>query len=128
MRVAYMSSDFHAHPLGRFVQSMFAQHDRSRFEVFCVSTRVPSHDAVEQRIRAGCEHWIDASARVPFDVVANDIRSKGVDILVDLNGWTLGRRTKVFAYQPAPIQMLHSWVSPMIAFVYVYTSCLDCIL
>jgi protein O-GlcNAc transferase len=92
---------------------MFALHDRMRFELFCITT-VPStpDDTVEQRIRASCEHWIDASdAKLSYEAAAIELRRRGIDVLVDLNGWTKGRRTKLFAHRPAPIQMLHAWVS-----------------
>ena len=39
------------------------------------------------------------------DDVAREIASEEIDILVDLNGFTKGARTDIFAYRPAPIQV-----------------------
>ena len=48
IRLAYVSSDFHAHPLGYLMAALFEQHDRNRFETIAsvVGPRRPESDAL----------------------------------------------------------------------------------
>jgi protein O-GlcNAc transferase len=110
LNVAYMSSDFGNHPLGRFVQALFAAHDRARFHVICVSTAPQdAADVSYAAIRSGCETWVDIAPAQSHYEAAQIIRIYEPDVLVDLNGWTQGRRPRTLAYRPAPVQMLHAW-------------------
>jgi predicted O-linked N-acetylglucosamine transferase (SPINDLY family) len=59
------------------------------------------------RLVRACEHFTDI-AWDPDDVAARRIRDEGIDVLVDLKGYTLGARTGILARRPAPLQ-LH-WV------------------
>lgn len=40
--------------------------------------------------------------------VARLIHSDGIDILINLNGYTKGARNEIFALQPAPIQVSYA--------------------
>ena len=89
LRIAYLSADLYQHPMGRFIQDLFAAHDRRRFEVTCVV--LASHsDATQQRIKANCEHWIDISNVTSFDANAALLQARQFDVAIDLNGWTKG--------------------------------------
>jgi predicted O-linked N-acetylglucosamine transferase (SPINDLY family) len=48
--------------------------------------------------------WVDA-ANLSDDELADRIQADGVDILVDLSGYTTGNRMAVFARKPAPVQV-----------------------
>ena len=48
------------------------------------------------------DHWVDIS-NLDDDQAAAKICADGIDILIDLNGYTKDARTKVFARRPAPI-------------------------
>src|SRR5260370_19030493 len=37
IRVGYVSPDFRAHPVGRFLLPLLAHHDRGSFEIYCYS-------------------------------------------------------------------------------------------
>jgi predicted O-linked N-acetylglucosamine transferase (SPINDLY family) len=109
MRIGYMSADLGDHPLGRFFRSVFGAHDRKRFHVHCIA--LEAHDAEETNaaIRKGCETWLDLSAPQTFGDAAKRIRELQLDVLIDLNGWTKGRRPRILAHRPAAVQMLHGW-------------------
>ena len=52
-------------------------------------------------------HWINCSS-LSDDSLSERIQKDGIDILIDLSGYTFGNRLLVFARKPAPIQI--SWM------------------
>ncbi|KAK4732929.1 hypothetical protein R3W88_025917 [Solanum pinnatisectum] len=55
-------------------------------------------------IQYEAEHFIDVSS-LTFDLTARMINEDQIQILIDLNGYTKGGRSEIFAMQPAPIQV-----------------------
>ena len=78
-------------------------HDRERFEIHAYYCGIEREDDTKARIRAGVDHWTDIRP-LSDDAAAAKIASDGIDILIDLNGYTRDARTAVFARRPAPIQ------------------------
>ena len=105
IRVGYFSSEFRTHAVGFLTAGLFEAHDRSEFEVFCFSLgAVPDSDPYTERIKSGCEHWVDASQMTEAEVVRM-ARGLGLDIAVDLAGHTMDARTRIFAQRVAPVQV-----------------------
>lgn len=101
-RIGYVSSDLRDHAVGFAMTDVVETHDRERFEIFAYDCGIATADNTRARIKAAAEHWTDLN---PMDDVQayETIRRDGIDILVDLNGYTKDARTKVFAMRPAPI-------------------------
>ena len=78
------------------------QHNRENVEVFAYYCGINRTDATQQRIMQADDHWVDIS-NLDDDQAAAKICADGIDILIDLNGYTKDARTKVFARRPAPI-------------------------
>jgi predicted O-linked N-acetylglucosamine transferase (SPINDLY family) len=78
------------------------QHNRENVEVFAYYCGINRTDATQQRIMQAADHWVDIS-NLDDDQAAAKICADGIDILIDLNGYTKDARTKVFARRPAPI-------------------------
>ncbi|KAL8172237.1 hypothetical protein V2J09_024041 [Rumex salicifolius] len=104
LRVGYVSSDFGNHPLSHLMGSVFGMHNRTNVEVFCFALS-PS-DGSEWRLRteAEAEHFVDVSSMSSV-IIAKLINENGIQILVNLNGYTKGARNEIFALQPAPVQV-----------------------
>jgi predicted O-linked N-acetylglucosamine transferase (SPINDLY family) len=102
LRVGYISSDLREHAVGFLMSEVFELHDRNKVEVFAYYCGIRSDDATHARIKGAVEHWIDITAMSDQEA-ARQISDDGVDILVDLNGYTKDARLKVFAMRPAPI-------------------------
>jgi predicted O-linked N-acetylglucosamine transferase (SPINDLY family) len=104
IRIGYFSADYREHACARLFVGLFEQHDRSRFEVTAFSFGPESDDALRRRLSAAADAFIDVGDRSDRDV-ALLARALGIDIAVDLMGFTQGARTAVFALRAAPIQV-----------------------
>lgn len=104
VRIGYLSSDFHEHATAHLTVGMFEAHDRSRFEVFGISCGPDDGSPMRSRLRMAFEHFVDA-AEWTSERLAGQIKAWGIDILVDLKGYTRDARAAVFLRRPAPIQV-----------------------
>ncbi|MGO9741818.1 MAG: glycosyl transferase [Roseiarcus sp.] len=104
LRIGYVSSDFREHAVGLAMTQVFETHDREKFEVFAYYCGIARDDGIRRRIVAAVEHWVDITAMSDEDA-ALGIARDGIDILVDLNGYTKFARTRIFALRPAPVQV-----------------------
>ncbi len=107
LHVAYMSADFGEHPVANVIAELIERHDRASVRVTAYA--LSKDDGSEQRKRlASAFDVFTAVDRLSVREIAERIRADGVDILVDLNGWTGGARAEVLALRAAPIQV--SWL------------------
>jgi len=104
IRIGYLSSDFCRHATAVLMTEMLEQRDRERFEVFLYSHSVDDGSAIQQRIRAACDHFVDVSHLDNADV-AQRMRDDGIDVAVDLKGHTRDSRFEILARRPAPVQL-----------------------
>jgi predicted O-linked N-acetylglucosamine transferase (SPINDLY family) len=105
IRVAYLSADFHDHPVAHLMAGVWERHDRERFETIGVSLRrEAAQDAMHRRVRRAFEQFHDVTEVSDRDVAAL-LRRLEVDIVIDLNTHTHGGRLGILAYRPAPIQV-----------------------
>jgi predicted O-linked N-acetylglucosamine transferase (SPINDLY family) len=105
IRVGYVSPDLRRHSVTYFLEPIFANRDRSAFEIFAYSN-TEKLDDVTDRLRAMCDGWRDIRA-LSDDDAATLIRSDRIDILIDLAGHTMNNRLAIFGRKPAPVQMTY---------------------
>ena len=104
LRVGYVSSDFGEHPLSHLMQSVFGMHDKTRYEVFCYALSDNDGSDHRRKIENEVEHFTNIR-RLDHAACARRIQADAIDVLFDLNGYTRGARTPIFAMRPAPIQV-----------------------
>jgi predicted O-linked N-acetylglucosamine transferase (SPINDLY family) len=104
LKIGYVSSDFREHAVGLAMTQVFEKHDKSKVEVFAYYCGIDRDDPIRRRIVAAAEHWVDINPMSDEDA-ALQIARDGVDILVDLNGYTKFARTRLFSFRPAPVQV-----------------------
>ncbi len=104
IRVGYFSADFRVHPVSLLTAQLFELHDRSRFEVTAFAFGPECNDQVRLRLLQAFEHFIDVDRRTDLEV-ARMARDMGIDIAVDLTGFTQNARTGIFAMRAAPVQV-----------------------
>ncbi len=104
LRVGYFSSDLNSHAIGHLTASLFALHNKKNFEIYAFDIGPATADALSQRIRQAVEHYVPA--RELSDRAISDLCAKNdIHIAVDLNGYTKGARTGLFASGLSPIQV-----------------------
>jgi predicted O-linked N-acetylglucosamine transferase (SPINDLY family)/glycosyltransferase involved in cell wall biosynthesis len=104
LRIGYLSADFHEHATAYLMAELFELHDRKRFEVLAYSYGPEEASPMRARLRRAFDRFVDIRT-LPHDAAAGAIDADGVDILVDLKGYTLGARPEIAALRPAPIQV-----------------------
>ena len=102
IRVGYLSSDFGDHPVAAQIVGLLEKHDRTRFEVTGLFTGRKDESSKYHRIVKACDRFLDISGLGSREAAAA-IRDTEIDILVDLNGPTMGWRPAILKYRPAPV-------------------------
>jgi predicted O-linked N-acetylglucosamine transferase (SPINDLY family) len=103
IRLAYISSDFLHHPVAAQIAQLIENHDRSRFEVFGISTGNDDGSTQRKRLMRAFDQFCDVKDRHPR-AIAELIRGLEIDLLVDLNGHTQGDNFETMSHRPAPVQ------------------------
>lgn len=107
LRIGYLSADFRLHPLAFLISELIELHDRSKFEVYAYSYGHNDKTPERKRLEKAFDHFADVQALSLTDT-AQKIHEDGIDILVDLTGFTQSSRSGLLALRPAPIQV--SWL------------------
>lgn len=106
LRIGYVSSDFGNHPTSHLMQSIPGLHNRSKVEVYCYALNADDGTTFRRKIVEESEHFVDFSL-IPCNIeAAKKIHSDGIQILINMNGYTKGARNEIFALKPAPIQVM----------------------
>ena len=104
IRVAYVSSDLRVHAVAQLLVGLLERHDRSRFEIHAYALPPRTEDGMRRRVRAACDRFTDVSDWSD-EAIATHIRDAGIDVAVDLNGFTTFCRPGIFVRRCAPVQI-----------------------
>jgi predicted O-linked N-acetylglucosamine transferase (SPINDLY family) len=102
LRIGYLSSDLREHAVGYLMSEVFGLHDRNEVEIFAYYCGPESQDSLHVNYKATADHWV-AVNNLDDAAAARRIAEDGIQILVDLNGYTREARLKLVAMRPAPI-------------------------
>jgi predicted O-linked N-acetylglucosamine transferase (SPINDLY family) len=106
IRIGYLSADFREHPVSYLIAEVIALHDRSRFEVFGISTSANDGGEQRRRLEATFDAFVDVNAMTDT-ALARRIAEAEIDIVVDLGGHTGEGRILALADRPAPVQVTY---------------------
>lgn len=107
LRIGYLSADFRQHPLAWLATELVALHDRDGFAVHAYSYGINDGTAERRRWEQAFDQFHDIRA-LTLHEAAERIHADGIDILVDLTGYTQSSRSGILALRPAPVQA--SWL------------------
>lgn len=106
IRVGYLSNDLQQHATSLLLVQVLELHDRERFDVRLYSYGADDGSPMRARLRAACSEFVDVGGMSDREA-AQRIRDDGIEILVDLKGYTLNARTAIVAMRPAPVQVAY---------------------
>ncbi|MDE2050610.1 MAG: tetratricopeptide repeat protein [Gammaproteobacteria bacterium] len=104
IRIGYFSTDLRNHAISHLTAGLFESHDRSRFELTAFSLGADTADEMRARVAAAFDRFVDVQEKSDEEI-ARLARSLGIDIAVDLGGFTRGGRPGIFALRAAPLQL-----------------------
>lgn len=104
LRIGYFSADFHNHATMYLMARIFELHDRDRFEIHAYSYGPDEQDGMRRRLVDAVETFHDVRLLNDRNI-AEQARRDGIDIAVDLKGYTRSTRSGIFGFRPAPVQM-----------------------
>jgi predicted O-linked N-acetylglucosamine transferase (SPINDLY family) len=104
IRVGYFSADYYNHATCYLLAELFERHDRNRFEVIGFSFGPEIVDEMSERVSTAMDRFFDVRS-LTDRAVAQLSRDLGIDIAVDLKGFTKDHRGGIFAERAAPIQV-----------------------
>lgn len=104
IRIGYLSADFRLHPLAFLISELIELHDRSQFEVLGFSFGVNDKTPARARLVKAFDQFHDVRNLSESDA-AKKIHACGIDILVDLTGFTQTSRSGIAALRPAPVNV-----------------------
>jgi protein O-GlcNAc transferase len=104
IRIGYLSSDFYNHATAHLIAGVIEAHDRRRFEVVAYDFSPASDDDYRRRLEGAFDALVPLGSLSDQDA-AQRIADDGVDIVIDLKGWTRGHRGAILAARPAPVQV-----------------------
>jgi protein O-GlcNAc transferase len=104
IRLGYFSADFHEHATAHLTAGLFEQHDKTRFEITAFSFGPAKKNDMRARLAQAFDHFIDIS-HISDAEAARIARQSGIDIAIDMKGFTEGSRTGIFASRAAPLQV-----------------------
>jgi protein O-GlcNAc transferase len=105
VRVGILSSDLRDHSVGKHIAPLLQAYDQDRIEIYGFSAWDVGDDQVHQALGQLMNGGIKTVAGLPARQIAEIIRGDEIDILLELNGHTLGSRLDVIPYRAAPVQI-----------------------
>ncbi len=104
IRLGYLSADFFQHATASLIAEVIECHDRERFELFAYCYSSDDGSTMRRRLMNAFDHF-QIIERLSNGAAAELIAGDGIDILIDLKGYTRHARSAIPALRPAPIQV-----------------------
>jgi hypothetical protein len=103
IRVGFVSFDLINHPVANYIYPLIKNLDEKEFEIYIFYTRQRKDPVTKLFMDIVGNNFIDISTLTQKEQYI-EIKSKNIDLLVDLAGHTAGNSLEVFAMKPAKFQ------------------------
>ncbi|OED47602.1 hypothetical protein AB838_13200 [Rhodobacteraceae bacterium (ex Bugula neritina AB1)] len=104
IRIGYFSNDFFDHATMFLMGRQLELHDRSRFEIYVYDYGIVNTHDGRQRAEDAADVYRQVADK-QNDEIAAIARQDGLDIAIDLKGYTKGNRINAFNSRLAPVQV-----------------------
>ncbi len=106
LRVGYLSPNFTAHPNALLMRRVYALHDRAAFDIVGYSLHPDDGSGLRRDIEQSCDVFRELHGLAAVEA-AQRIHADGIQVLVDLAGYTSFAHSEILALRPAPVQVNH---------------------
>lgn len=106
IRVGLFSSDYYEHATMELFGGFFETYDPSRFELYAYSSSGKPADEATHRVMRNVACFREVADLTPSDL-AELARNDGLDIAIDLKGFTKNTRSEAIAHRVAPVQIAY---------------------
>jgi len=103
-RLGYFSPDFCDHPVLHLIFDVFKNHNKNKFEIFAFSFGPRKKDEMTKQVKKYFNKFIDINDKSDEEVAMLS-RKMGIDIAIDLCGFTNFNRAGIFSQRAAPLQV-----------------------
>jgi predicted O-linked N-acetylglucosamine transferase (SPINDLY family) len=103
LRIGYVSGDLCTHAVGLLLDKVFDQHDRSKVDLYAYDFSPEDGTAVRAHLKNSF-YKFHSIHQLSDRLVAEQILTDEIDVLIDLHGLSSGARPGIFALHPAPKQ------------------------
>ena len=104
IKVGYFCADFNEHAVSNLIFKMLSKHNKKKFKIYCYSFGFKNKDNLHLAIEKTVDVYRDIREISDHDAVLL-ARKDGIDIAIDLQGYTDKNRVNIFANRAAPIQI-----------------------
>ena len=104
IKIGYFSPDFREHPTLYLMMDVFKLHDHSKFDVYAFSFGPRGTGKAYNNSKKFFKEFFDIK-NMSDDEVINLSKELGIDIAIDLCGYTSWNRTSIFFKRVAPMQI-----------------------
>ncbi len=104
IKIGYFSPDFRNHPVLHLIEDIFKYHDKSKFDVYAFSLEPNKNDYMTDKIKPYFTEFLEIKnlSNTSIFELAHKI---GLDIVIDLCGYTALNRAEIFSNRLAPVQI-----------------------
>ncbi len=103
LRIGFLSSDFHSHPVARIMRAVFAHRDRAKADYVCYAHE-RRKDELADWFRGAADAWRNVRSLTDREI-AELVRRDRIDVLVLLAGHFDHNRPLVASWRAAPVQV-----------------------
>lgn len=102
--VGYLCGEFRQQATTILMAGVYERHDRTRFRLIALDNGGADDSDYRRRIENSFDEIVDIRG-MSDESVARLVRARGIEVLVNLNGYFGDGRQGVFALKPAPVQV-----------------------
>ena len=104
IKIGYFSADFNKHAVSHLISKMLCLHNKNKFKIYCYAYGFEKIDDLHNSIKEQVDVYRDIRKISDHDA-ALLARKDGIDIAIDLQGYTDKHRVNIFANRAAPLQV-----------------------
>ena len=103
IKVGYYGAEFYNHPVLQLTKDIYKYHDRSKFEIYAFfHGKVKDH--LHYEVKKYFKNFYDVN-NISDEEIVNISKNIGIDIAVNLTGYTSESRNEIYLKRVAPIQI-----------------------